>query len=263
MPDDVVEWPLASALFFVYVATAAAFLPRLPSGRRWRAASLAIPGFLLSVAAATFGYRAILHDWLLPPALLLLAYWSSGALFVAPMPRAEAALMRPDRLLRVRSTAGSLPRVLAELLELAYLGVYPLIPAALVLHVLLTPQPDPTRFWTVILVTDYICFATLPWLQTRPPRALEGADPWHSSVRSFNRRFHQAATIQVNTFPSGHAAEALAAALLVSAAPAPVLAGMLLLALAISTGAVLGRYHYVVDAVAGWAVAMAVWLLYR
>jgi membrane-associated phospholipid phosphatase len=262
MPD-VLQWPLASALFFAYAAAAAALLPRLPSGRRRRAASLAIPGFLLSLAAPSLVHRAILHDWLLPPALLLLAYWSSGALFVAPMPRAETALMRLDRRLGVRQAAGMLPRAAAELLELAYLGVYPLIPAALVLHVLLTPQPDPAHFWTVILITDYICFATLPWVQTRPPRALEAADPWQSSVRSFNRRLHQAASIRVNTFPSGHAAEALAAALLVSGAPAPVFAAMLIAALCISAGAVLGRYHYALDALTGWAVGLGVWLFYR
>jgi membrane-associated phospholipid phosphatase len=66
-------------------------------------------------------------------------------------------------------------------------------------------------------------------------------------------------SVRVNTFPSGHAAEALAAALLTTAAPAPVPILMLLNALAVSAGAVLGRYHYAVDAVAGWLVAAAVW----
>lgn len=261
MFDDLVQWPLASAVFFVYALAAAALLPRLPRARRRGAASLAIPGLLLSVGAAFLGHRAVLHDWLLPPTLLLLGYWCSGALFVAPMPQAEAALMRIDTALGVRQLAARSPRLLAELLELAYVGVYPLIPVALVLHVTLTPRPDPAHFWTVILVTDYICFATLPWLQTRPPRALEDAEPWRSRVRSFNHRFHQAASIQVNTFPSGHTAEALAAALLVTGAPAPVVTAMFIAVIAISTGAVLGRYHYALDAFAGWAVAVVIWYI--
>ena len=34
-------------------------------------------------------------------------------------------------------------------------------------------------------------------------------------------------------------------------------------ALAISAGAVLGRYHYAADAIAGWAVALGVYFLTR
>ena len=34
-----------------------------------------------------------------------------------------------------------------------------------------------------------------------------------------------------------------------------------LAAAAISAGAVFGRYHYAVDAVAGWVVALTVWSL--
>lgn len=259
MLDDFVQWPLASAAFFVYALVVTALLPRLTRESRRRAASLALPGLILSVGAVVLDHRAVLHDWVLPPILLLLGYWSTGALFVAPMPRAEAALMRIDSVLGIRRGAARLPRLLAELLELAYVGVYPLIPLALVLHVTLTPNPDPARFWTVVLVTDYLCFATVPWLQTRPPRALEAAEPWVSSVRVFNRRLLHAASIQANTFPSGHAAEALAAALLVTGAPAPVLAAMFVAAIAVSAGAVLGRYHYALDALTGWAVAAAIW----
>jgi membrane-associated phospholipid phosphatase len=68
-----------------------------------------------------------------------------------------------------------------------------------------------------------------------------------------------ASSIQVNTFPSGHVAEALAAALLVWGAPAPIVVTMSIAALAIAAGAVLGRYHYAVDAFAGWIVALVVY----
>jgi membrane-associated phospholipid phosphatase len=68
-----------------------------------------------------------------------------------------------------------------------------------------------------------------------------------------------ASSIQVNTFPSGHAAEALAAVLLTSSAPMPIAVAMSIAAVAISAGAVLGRYHYALDAVAGWLVALAVY----
>jgi membrane-associated phospholipid phosphatase len=116
-----------------------------------------------------------------------------------------------------------------------------------------------SRFWTVILVTDYICFAVLPWFQTRSPRALGFAMPWRSSWRVINLRILEGGSVQVNTFPSGHAAEALAAALLCLDAPAPVVAWMFLNAVAISAGAVFGRYHYAADALAGWLVALLVY----
>ena len=66
-------------------------------------------------------------------------------------------------------------------------------------------------------------------------------------------------SIQHNTFPSGHAAEAVACALLVAAAPWPLLAAVAVAAALVSAGAVLGRYHYAADAFAGWVVAVAVW----
>ena len=49
-----------------------------------------------------------------------------------------------------------------------------------------------------------------------------------------------------------------AVALILSGASGPVPAVMFICAFAISAGAVFGRYHYAADALAGWAVALAV-----
>jgi membrane-associated phospholipid phosphatase len=254
-------WPLASRLFFGYAAGVAAALPRLPWPRRRAALTFAAAGLALSVAAIRLPFVPVLHDWLLPPILLVLGYWTTGWLFVAPMARAERLLAGVDERLRIRAIAARIPPALAELLEFAYVGVYPLIPIALVIHLTVTPAPDPQRFWTVILVTDYVCFGVLPWVQTRPPRALESGDPWRSRFRHFNERLLGTTSIQVNTFPSGHAAEALVAALLVLDAPLPWAAWMLVNAAAVSAGAVFGRYHFALDAIVGWGVAVVVWLL--
>jgi len=35
--------------------------------------------------------------WILPPVILLIGYWTSGLLFVRPMPRTESALAAIDR----------------------------------------------------------------------------------------------------------------------------------------------------------------------
>jgi len=253
-------WEIASVIFFAYTIAAAIALPRLPerSGRHVLFGSAA--GLALTAASIALPPSSLLHGWLLPPTLLLLAYWTSGRLFVAPMAGVEQALVRVDRALCVQRLAGRSPRAIAEILEFAYAGVYPLLPLALIIFLLHTPEPNPDRFWAVILITDYVCFGVLPWVQTRPPRALESGEPWPSRFRAVNVRLLGATSIHVNTFPSGHAAEALAGALLVSGAPAPLALAMFSAALAISLGAVGGRYHYAADAILGWGVALIVWL---
>lgn len=251
-------WIAASAAYFLYVAVMAALMPRLRSRARLRALGFAALG-AGTIAVAVRADAPVWRVWLLPPALLLLAYWATGALFVAAMPKVERAFQAIDDRLGIRARAARMPAWLATVLECAYAGIYPLIPIALALHLWFATPPDPDRFWAVVLVTDYICFATLPWLQTRPPRSIEPDEPWRSPLRRFNVRLVRSASIHVNTFPSGHSAEAAAVALLVLDAPWPWVVWMVLNVGAISAGAVFGRYHYAVDAAAGWLVALVVW----
>lgn len=256
-------WEVASVLSFVYTAVAALIRPRLPRAGRVRALGGSVAGLLLTTASALAPFHPLLHYWLLPPALLLLGYWTSGLLFVAPMKPIEKLFTAIDRVARVRTFAALSPTSVANVLEFYYVAVFALVPIALALHLNLSAAPDADRFWTVILVTDFICFAALPWIQTRPPRSLEPGEPWVSSLRAFNLRWVDRASIQVNTFPSGHAAEALAAALLVSNLRVGIFIWMLVSAAAVSAGAVFGRYHYAIDAVAGWMVATGVWVVLR
>ena len=204
-----------------------------------------------------------LRSVVLPPLVLLIAYRASGFLWRGPMFEAENRLMAADRALGIPAVVRSTPIWMAEILELAYAGVYPLIPIALVLHLACSPAPDADRFWSVVLVTDFVCFAMLPFIQTRPPRALEPSHPWAARLRTLNLNMLHHASIRMNTVPSGHAAEALAAALLVLAAPAGIVAAMFVAAAAVSAGAVLGRYHYAIDIFAGWATALGVFAVLR
>jgi hypothetical protein len=256
-------WQSATLIFFLYVAAVAAAPGRARPARLGHLYAGVTAGLVFTLAISAAPYRPILHDWVAPPVALLLGYWVSGLLFVRPDPAQERALLGLDRRLTILETARRFPPALATALETAYAGVYPVIPFALALHVLFVPDPDPAWFWSIVLVTDFVCFGFLAWVQTRPPRTLERCEPWHSAVRRFNLGVIGTASIQVNTFPSGHAAEALAAVLLVLGAPWPIVALMLLIALAISAAAVFGRYHYAADAFAGWAVAVCVWMLIR
>jgi hypothetical protein len=53
----------------------------------------------------------------------------------------------------------------------------------------------------------------------------------------------------------------LAAALLVASLSPLIFSWMLVAGLAVAAGAVFGRYHYAIDALTGWLVAIVVWLL--
>jgi membrane-associated phospholipid phosphatase len=253
-----VVWPVASLVFFAYVALAALRRGVTP-GRRRRAWAGAAAGSTLALAAARLRPDAMANAVCLPAAALLIGYWTSGLLFVAPQPRVERALLAFDRWLRVDRVAAATPRILAELLELAYSGVYVFVLLALVLA--LRAHVTAQRFWTIVLVTDYVCFGMLACVQTRPPRTLTGDPAWHAAWRTINRRLLDASSVQVNTFPSGHAAEALVAALLATGASGPVVTSIFAVALMVSAGAVLGRYHYALDALTGWTVAVTVFYL--
>src|SRR5262249_28573355 len=252
-------WAAASIGFFAYLALVAELMPGVGARARvwvWAGAAL---GAAVAVAASRLPPGGVATVWILPPAALLLGYWTSGLLFVAPMPAAQRVLAAIAEALRIPTTPAPAPPRIAELFELAYTGVYPLVlfAAWTAMHAGVAPG----RFWTVILVTDYVCFGMLPWIQTRPPRTLGIDAAWRSAWRRLNLRVVEASSIKVNTFPSGHAAEGLAAALLVLGASGPLVALVFLVAFAISAGAVLGRYHYAADAITGWAVAVAVYVL--
>ena len=254
------SWAIAGVLYFGYIA-GVAVIRSAAAKARWRA--LGWCGFGLTMcAAAAWTSPFWLRAGVLPVLALLASYWSSGALWTGPMERLERVFVDTDERLRVPQVAAAMPRLLVEFQEFSYAAVYPLIPLALAAHLVVSAAPDADKFWTVILVTDYICFGMLPWIQTRPPRALDPRAPWRSSFRAFNVRLLGETSIGFNTVPSGHAAEALAAALMMSAAPWPVATTLWIFAASISAGAVFGRYHFALDAVAGWGVALIVWGLF-
>jgi membrane-associated phospholipid phosphatase len=106
----------------------------------------------------------------------------------------------------------------------------------------------------------------LPWVQTRPPRAIAGVPPpeevpdLRRRLRRLNLAILRCSSNQVNTIPSGHVAAALAVSLMVLATDPVLGLAFLTLALAIAVATVVGRYHYTVDSLAGAAVALASWL---
>ena len=253
------EW--IACAYFVYLIVAC-WLPPLSTGRR---------AFLIGASAIAGGaVWAIAHAATLlvrdcaPLAYILAGYFLSGYLFVAPSDAMESWLMGWDRRLLGDPVMRfvSWPRPLLACLELLYMGCFLLVPAGLAILTSAGHASLVARYWTMVMGAEFAAFAPLAFIQTRPPWAIEGkpvlTDP---AIHRLASQMVQNLTIRVNTFPSGHAAGSLAVALaVVGALPWP---GVLLFVLAagICVACVVGRYHYVVDVIAGAGVALAIWLM--
>jgi hypothetical protein len=254
-----------AAGYFVYLGLLAWIVP-LPSPRRRQSLSIVAPVLVLLAVAPHAGESLVartLRDWL-PAAYLLAGYVLSGLFFVAPMPWIEARLAAWDRRLfaaiGLRGFVARAPRLLLESLEASYVGTNVLIPGALLGLVAGGAGLHVDRFWSMVLLAEFGSFGMMPWIQTRPPWVLETADALDRRgllVRQVNGWIVRRWSHRANTCPSGHVSGVLAAAIAVSV-PMPVLGGVLFACAAwVAVGAVVGRYHYAADAVAGGALAVA------
>ena len=255
-----VTWESIAVGYALYLAITAMVSRQFHRARRWT---------LVAAFASWTVWASAIHmprmpvaEALVPVPVLLAGYWLSGLFFVSPMPRLEESLLRIDERIAHR-WAAACPPIVREYFELAYLLVYAVVPAGALTLVFAGHAEAVPRFWAVVLLAEFVSYGMLPWLQTRPPRAIEGATPatTSSALRRFNEAVLQRGSIQVNTLPSGHAAGAVATGLAVASAMP--IAGLVFLVLAasIAIATVAGRYHYTIDSVLGVAVAIAAWLL--
>jgi hypothetical protein len=242
-----------AAVYFFYLAALALVAP-VPRPRKRLAlvASLAVLAFVVFVGA----------KHVLPLAYLLMGYWIPGILVLAPNLQLERKLLETDRTLfgsgGLPAFAARAPRVIVEYMELAYLCCYLVVPAGFVWLLINGFHDRANGFWSVVLLASFVCYGLLPWLPTRAPRALEQHPARaRSSVRRWNLAVLDRASVQWNTFPSGHTAASLATALAVGEHDP--LAGVVfgVVAASIAVGSVVGRYHYAADALAGALVAIA------
>jgi hypothetical protein len=251
----VTPFELLAAAYFAALLLAAPWAPRRGRGALYAAASLA----LLIVAA--IGLPVPARAWI-AHAYLMLGYWVPSAFVDATHPRFERWLAAADARLGV-GPASDTWRTGRGVLELAYLLCYPLVPAGLVVILANGTQDDVARFWTAVLASGYACYASLPWAAARPPRLLgeepDGALP--HALTALNRTVLGTLSHQHVTFPSGHAAISLVVAFEVSRVTPGFGAAFTVMALLVAAAAVVGRYHYFVDVLAGLAVALVTRLL--
>jgi membrane-associated phospholipid phosphatase len=154
----------------------------------------------------------------------------------------------------------ALPVWAAAALELSYLCCYLLVPAAFVVVWTTAARADADRFWVAVLLAGFACYGLLPWLVSWPPR-VRHAESAAAGPRRLNLYLLTRASHGFNTFPSGHVAVSVAAALEVLSLSVSAGIAAMTIALAIAAGAVAGRYHYVIDVVVGVAVGIVGWLL--
>jgi hypothetical protein len=255
--------------YFAYLA-GAAWRAEIAPARRWQVTAIAaaIIGLVLVLALVLGDARVgFFRDWL-PITYILVGYWLPVLLTRAPNAKLERWLLDLDDRLLWRAGVWPwierAPRAWLEYFELSYLLCYPLVPAAFAALYFGGRFEQADRFWTAVMLAVYSCYGLLPWLPTRAPRAVEGpgaVDRRRPAIRALNLRVLQHGSVTWNTFPSGHAAGGVSAALSVMVDMPIVGAALLLLAISIMIGSVLGRYHYAADAMAGAAVAIAATLV--
>ena len=258
--------------YFVYIVLLSFFFKVSSRRRCWLEAinaALVVGLFLLPVAAQSHSgwYVSILRDWL-PVPLILIGYHESGRL---TFPRVdqffENTFLRWDKSLfrtgLFQLVKGNLPGWFDAILEFAYLQCYVIVPSGIAVLYLAHQKVLADEYWSVVLPAVFAAYGLTPLFPAQPPRKLpqDSLLPREASLlRRFNLWIHDHASIKVNTFPSGHVAGAVAASLALMR-PLPIAgACYLVITVGIALGAIRGRYHYLIDAVAGALVAVAAYL---
>lgn len=263
----VAEW--IQLVFVVLLALASWLLP-LGTARKLRASLLALVA-IAAIMVARFSARwisplgsSVLRDWL-PAALLLVPYWQIGQFFTAPDSPMETRLAAFDRrffrTLGIQPARVSIGAGFATYLQLAYVLVYPMIPFGLAALYITGLRRNVDYYWLVVLPATYLCFAITPFVRALPPRLLPGYETFHlpaTFIGTLNRGILDRASIQAITFPSGHVASAMAAALVLLRLEPAVGAIFLWIALSIAAATIVGGYHYAADVLLATAIALLV-----
>ncbi|OFV99141.1 MAG: hypothetical protein A3F68_13105 [Acidobacteria bacterium RIFCSPLOWO2_12_FULL_54_10] len=207
---------------------------------------------------------SVMRD-LLPLPLLMIVYWQAGRLACGISPRFQQWALSVERWWRRDESARNhtpLRQWTGELLELAYLSCYVMVPAAFILCYSRHGSGSAEWFWSVVLAPTYFCYLLVPFFPHDPPRVADAGrpEPSASRVRQLNLWILERGSIGVNTFPSAHVASSVAAALAILPLDPQMGAALLLVALGIAVAVVARRYHYTVDSFGGVAAAVAAFL---
>jgi membrane-associated phospholipid phosphatase len=207
----------------------------------------------------------IVRDWA-PVALVLLAYREMG--WFAPAKHTyelEQGWIVWDRVLLndwgFRAAVEFFGPLTPSILEISYALVYTVGPLSVGALYVYGRRALADRFLFTYLLGTLLSYCLFPYFPSEPPRAVfPGEDMALDNIfRQFNWWLLGGYGIHTSVFPSAHVSSAFAAALgLLRVMPERPWPGrlMLLLAFSIFTATVYGRYHYLVDGLAGIAVSL-------
>ncbi len=257
--------------YFVFFSCYAWF-KELTRGQRIKITLLGLLGILITVIVAVLDKGStksihVIRDFL-PALIMLIAYWQSGCFYRQPNLKLQNRLVEFDRkvasLLSELHLSDRTQRWLHHYLESAYLFCYPMVPLGIIILYFLKLQSQIPEFWEVVIPPSFICYAAVSFVQTLPPRTLEAEMPGkRGRVQIFNMGIVRHASIQINTFPSAHAAASIAVALAITQV-APLIGILLIwLALSISAAAAGCRYHFTADVVLGTVISVIWFVLLR
>jgi membrane-associated phospholipid phosphatase len=253
------EW--IAAAYFAYLAVVCWVRP-VAIRRRLTIMMVSAAAILAISWVARSGLDGV-RGWA-PAASILAGYYLSGLLFVAPSTAMESWLIAWDRrILGDPSTRfARWPKPVLAYLEIVYMGCFVLIGAGFLILSVNGFARDADRYWTMVVAAEFGSFAPLAFVQTRPPWALERKPVLADrAIHDLASRMVQQLTIHANTFPSGHVAGSLAVAIAVGWSMPAAGAVLFAIAITIAVATVVGRYHYIVDAVAGAALTAALWAI--
>ena len=272
------EWiQVGFAVIYAVAAWVTALTSRpLPVRRRWIVTALAafavVADLALRICCARFslpdGFLILLDC--LTVALFLVPYWQTGQFFLGPSPQIQERLLAFDRRLLPTCRRKVGHRTQLDRLHSGD-GV----------SLLLSAGPTRSRgrlrgglrgkvdgFWLVLLISTYLCYAITPFVPAFPPRSPIGDQPVATEPkknsnkgRIFNRWILQHGSIHAISFPSAHVASAFAIAFVLLFYSFWIGDVFLLIAIMISLGAVIGRYHYALDVLMGAVTALVVFLV--
>ncbi len=264
------EWLLIA--YFAYTTALAHLLPlRPPIAHVTTLVNLTvIAGLFLLAYAESLRHRpllAVLRDWF-PAPLALLAYREMGW-FARPHASIdiERSWVRWDKLLLndwggkgAIEAAGPL---VPSILEVSYSLVYAILPFSLAVLYICRRRDLVDSFLVTFLLGVLSAYALFPCFPSEPPRTVFPGEDFPSCVTVF-RRFNWwllgGYGIHTSVFPSAHVSGAFSGAWgMLRVLDRPRWVGRLLVVLAvlIATATVYGRYHYAVDALAGFALSVA------
>ena len=221
--------------------------------------------------------RAPLHaEWrdFLPYPLGLLCYREAGWIAtVTHFHDLEHKWIVWDRLVldtwHARATIEFFGPVIPSLLEAAYLSVYIIGPVGIGVLYFYRRQDQADSVWLAFLTGLMLSYIQFPFWPSEPPRTVfAGLDlpTFTTALRRLNLFLVGSYGIHSSVFPSAHVSGAVAGALMLRRVmhDRPWVGNMFLtVAGMIAVATVYGRYHYVVDALAGTLVGILAYRLVR